>query len=119
MEFFTRAYKNYANFSGRDTRQEYWMFYLFYMIASIVLAVIDEILGTGGLFAGLFALGSLVPSLAIAARRLHDIDKSGWWQLILLIPIIGVIVLIVFLATKGNEGANRFGPARVSTIEVG
>jgi len=118
MEFFTRAYKNYANFSGRDTRQEYWMFYLFYMIAYIVLAVIDGILGTGGLLGGLFALGSLVPSVAIAARRLHDIDKSGWWQLILLIPIIGVIVLIVFLATKGNEGANRFGPARVSTVEV-
>lgn len=109
MEFFLRAYKNYANFQGRDTRQQYWMFYLFYMIASIILNILDGIIGTDGLLAGVFAFASLVPAIAIATRRLHDIGKSGWWQLIILIPLIGAIVLIVFLAKQGMMGDNQFG----------
>lgn len=109
MEFFIRAYKNYANFNGRDTRQQYWMFYLFYIIAYIVLNIVDAVLGTGGLLSGIFALASFVPAIAIAARRLHDINKSGWWQLLVLIPIIGAIVLIVFLVKQGEDGENRFG----------
>lgn len=111
MEFFIGAYKKYADFSGRAKREEYWMFYLFYVIAFIVLSVIDGVVGTNGLLGGVFALASIIPSIAIAARRLHDIDKSGWWQLILLIPIVGAIVLIVFLATRGAVGDNRFGAA--------
>ena len=110
MEFFLRAYKNYANFSGRDTRQQYWMFYLFYMIASILLGFIDGFVGLNGMIAGIFALATFIPSIAIATRRLHDINKSGWWQLIMLIPIIGFIVLLVFLASKGTPGENKFGP---------
>ena len=109
MEFFIRAYKNYANFNGRDTRQQFWMFYLFYMIAYIVLSVIDAVIGTGGLLGGIFALATLVPSIAIATRRLHDIGKSGWWQLLGLIPLIGAIVLIVFFAKQGIIGDNQFG----------
>ena len=109
MEFFIRAYKNYANFNGRDTRQQYWMFYLFYMIAYIVLSVIDGIIGTGGLLGGIFALATFIPSIAIATRRLHDVGKSGWWQLIILIPLVGVIVLIVFLAKQGVMNDNQFG----------
>jgi len=119
MEFFKRAYKNYANFQGRDTREQYWMFYLFYMIIIIVLSVIDELIGTDGLFSSLFLLASIIPSIAITTRRLHDIGKSGWWQLILLVPIIGAIVIIVFLAKKGMIGDNQFGvdpQAQVSTI---
>jgi len=109
MEFFLRAYKNYANFQGRDTRQEYWMFYVFYVITYIGLLVIDIVIFGTIALSGLFALASIVPSFAIATRRLHDVDKSGWWQLILLIPLIGPIVLIIFLAKKGTFGANRFG----------
>lgn len=109
MDFFIAAYKQYADFTGRDNRQRYWYFYLFYVIFYIVLSAIDSILGTEGSLSSLFALASIVPSLAIGARRLHDTDRSGWWQLILLIPIIGVIILIVFLAQKGSEGENRFG----------
>lgn len=109
MEFFIRAYKNYANFSGRDTKQQYWMFYLFYMIAYIILSVIDGVIGTGGLLGGIFALATFIPSIAIATRRLHDIGKSGWWQLIALIPLIGVIVLIVFMVKQGMMGDNQFG----------
>jgi len=115
MEFFIRAYKNYANFNGRDTRQEYWMFYLFYLITAFVVGFIEGLLGTGGIFGALFILASLIPSIAIATRRLHDIDKSGWWQLIVFIPILGVIVLLVFLATKGDLGDNRFGSATLAS----
>lgn len=116
MEHFIAAYKQYADFQGRANRQKYWMFYLFYMIAYIVLSIIDAIIGTEGLLGGIFALGSLVPSLAIGARRLHDIDKSGWWQLLILIPIIGAIVLLVFFVTKGTNGDNRFGPDPLSGL---
>lgn len=109
MEFFIRAYKNYANFNGRDTRQQYWMFYLFYIIVYIVLSVIDSVVGADGLLGGIFALATLIPSIAIGTRRLHDIGKSGWWQLILLVPLIGAIILIVFFAKQGMIGDNQFG----------
>ena len=85
------------------------MFYLFYIIFAIVIGIVDGLLGTGGLLGVIYALGSLIPSIAIAARRLHDIGKSGWWQLIVLIPIIGIIVLLVFLVTKGQFGENEYG----------
>ncbi|WP_457743696.1 DUF805 domain-containing protein [Sulfurimonas sp.] len=109
MDYFIDAYKNYANFSGRATRQQYWMFYLIYMLAYILLVVADMMIQTGGLLSGLFALGSFIPSIAIAARRLHDTNRSGWWQLLLFIPIIGALVLLFFLVSKGTEGENRFG----------
>lgn len=115
IDFFLRAYRNYVNFQGRDTRQQYWMFYLFYMIAYIVLSVIDAVIGTGGILGGIFALGSLLPSIAIATRRLHDTNRSGWWQLLVLIPLIGAIVLIIFLAQKGTMGDNKFGKDPLNT----
>lgn len=108
MEHFINAYKRYADFTGRARRQEYWMFYLFYVIAYILLSIIDVVLGVN-ILTLIFALGSLVPSIAIAARRLHDTNRSGWWQLIALIPILGALVLLYFLVTKGTEGENRFG----------
>ena len=109
MEFFIRAYKNYANFSDRDTRQQYWMFYLFYMIFALVLGFVDGLIGTGGLLGGVFVFVSIIPTITMATRRLHDIGKSGWWQLIILIPIIGAIILLVFLIKQGNFGDNKFG----------
>ncbi|WP_372965912.1 DUF805 domain-containing protein [Marinobacter sp.] len=107
MEHFLDAFRNYANFNGRATRQQYWMFILFYIIFYIVLSVIDGIIGTF-LLSSIFSLVMLVPSIAYATRRLHDTDRSGWWQLIALIPIIGTIVLIVFLAQKSSDG-QKFG----------
>jgi len=115
MEYFIGAYKKYADFTGRARRKEYWMFYLFYVLAIIALAIIDGIIGSLspemglGILSGLFILGSIVPFIALAARRLHDINKSGWWQLISFIPLVGPIVMLVFTVIKGNEGENRFG----------
>ena len=108
MRFFIEAYKQYAVFQGRVNRQRYWMFVLFYTIIAIALSVIGILVSTG-LLAGLFALASLLPAIAITARRLHDTGKSGWWQLISLIPLIGGIVLIYFLVKQGMHGENQFG----------
>ena len=102
MEYFIDAFKNYANFDGRATRTQYWMYILVYVIIAVILAVLDNVLGTG--FLGLvFSLVMLVPSISIAARRLHDMGRSGWWQLIVLIPLVGSIVLLVFLVQPTRE----------------
>jgi len=109
MDYFLDAYRQFANFQGRASRKQYWMFYLFYVISYIFFAIFDGLLRTDGLFMALFALISLLPNIAIVTRRLHDIDKSGWWQLLIFIPIIGAIVLLVFLVMKGTATENRFG----------
>ena len=107
MEYFTGALKKYADFTGRARRKEYWMFVLFYLIFYIVLSVIDSFIGTM-ILSGLFSLALLVPSISIAARRLHDTGRTGWWQLIALIPLLGTIVLIVFLAQDSHD-ENKYG----------
>ena len=86
------CFSKYADFSGRAIRSEYWWFALFCVIGGVVVQSISHILGI------LFSLGTLLPIIAAAARRLHDTNRSGWWQLISLIPIVGWIVLIIFLA---------------------
>ena len=108
MEYFTDALKKYAQFSGRATRQEYWMYVLFYFIIYIACIVVDSVIGTF-IFTAVCALGLLVPSISIATRRLHDTGRTGWWQLIALIPLVGAIVLLVFLVLfKGAHKARHF-----------
>ena len=107
FDYVKKVYREYANFEGRARRQEFWYFTLFFVIVSFVLSIIDGIIGMQ-ILSAIFTLGSLVPSLAVGARRLHDIDKSGWWQVIGLIPLIGLI-MIWFYAQKGTDGANSFG----------
>ncbi len=103
---------NYAKFTGRGSRSEYWWFILAYILAGIAASVVDRLIGRT-IFDTLISLGAIVPTLAVASRRLHDTDRSGWWQLLGLIPLIGVIVLVVWLAAEGTPGANRFGPEPV------
>lgn len=103
MEHFIGALKKYADFTGRARRQEYWMFILVYMIINIVLSFLGL-----DIVSGIVGLGLLIPSLSIAARRLHDTGRSGWWQLIVLIPLIGLIVLIIFLAQDSHD-ENDYG----------
>ena len=107
MDYFIGALKKYADFTGRARRKEYWMFFLFYMIFYIGLIVIDVVLGMG-FIAMIFTFALFIPSISIATRRLHDTGRSGWWQLILFIPVIGLIILIVFLSQDGHD-ENDYG----------
>ncbi len=113
MNWFLVVVKNYTGFEGRAQRQEYWMFYLFYVIFYAVAAVIDNFLAAilgFPILTIVFALGLLLPSLAVTIRRLHDIGKSGWWIFISLVPVIGTIWLLVLLCTDSIAGENEFGP---------
>jgi uncharacterized membrane protein YhaH (DUF805 family) len=117
MNWYVQVLKKYADFSGRATRKEYWLFVLFNVLISVVLSVIDFMIGTYsasigmGLLGGIYACAVLIPAIAVTVRRLHDTDRSGWWFLIVLIPIIGAIVLLVFMIIDGTPGPNRFGPS--------
>lgn len=127
---FTQAvssgYRKYVTFGGRASRSEYWWWVLFIILSSIVVGIVESALGLGsgtvtelegGLsasYAGgplsiIWSLVNLLPGIAVGVRRLHDTDRSGWWLLIGLVPLIGAIVLLVFFCTKGTAGPNRFG----------
>jgi uncharacterized membrane protein YhaH (DUF805 family) len=116
VSWYLEVLKKYAVFNGRARRMEYWYFVLFNIIVLIVLSLIDVLLGTFnivrgvGLLSGIYSLAVLIPTLAVTIRRLHDIDRTGWWILINLIPLIGTIVLLVFELTPGTPGSNRYGP---------
>ena len=100
---------NYATFSGRARRAEYWYFVLAYVLAFVVAAVVDAALGAQVLEI-IVVLASIVPALAVSVRRLHDTDRSGWWLLIGLIPF-GSIVVLVFTCLDSQVGGNRYGPS--------
>ncbi|MDV6167570.1 DUF805 domain-containing protein [Flavobacterium sp. DG1-102-2] len=99
---------NYANFSGRARRSEYWYYALCNFLISLVLQVVDYFIGFG-LLGGIYGLAVLVPGLAVFVRRLHDVNKSGWFILLLLLPVIGWIWLLVLLFTEGTVGPNQYG----------
>ena len=112
------VFENYANFNGRARRAEYWYFALgcflllipFYIIGIIGVAIQSQILSFTGL--GLYflaAIALIVPSLAVAVRRLHDLNKSGWYYFIGLIPFVGSIILLVWFFTDGNRFTNDYG----------
>jgi len=103
-------YKNYFDFSGRASRSEYWWAYLGVIILFFVLGLLGGLLGEAGMIVlGLFYLAIIIPSISIGVRRLHDLDKSGWWYLLCLVPIVSLILLVWF-CMKGTTGPNRFGP---------
>jgi uncharacterized membrane protein YhaH (DUF805 family) len=115
MTWYLEVLRKYAVFSGRARRKEYWFFLLFNLLIMFGLAFIDVAFGFyneelgAGLLSGLYALAVLLPSLGVSIRRLHDTDRSGWWLLLLLVPLVGSIVLIIFFALDGTPGKNRFG----------
>jgi uncharacterized membrane protein YhaH (DUF805 family) len=122
MNWYVEVLKKYAVFSGRARRKEYWMFFLFNLIITFVLILIDSLMGTIspqsglGLLSGLYSLAVLIPSIAVTIRRLHDTGRSGWWILIGLVPVIGGIVLLVFMVLDSEPGANQYGPNPKATI---
>ena len=115
MNYFLEVMSKYANFSGRARRSEYWYFVLFYSIFLIVAMLVDNTMGFTiynlpyGACYILYVLVTLIPSFSVTVRRLHDIDKSGWFLLISLIPIIGGIWLLVLLCTDSDNGLNKYG----------
>jgi uncharacterized membrane protein YhaH (DUF805 family) len=117
MDFFTAiktVFAKYATFSGRAPRAEFWFFCLFTFLGGLITAVLDAALFPEQQLLSplntIFTLVTLVPAISCTARRLHDIDKSGWWQLLWFLPIIGWIIVIVWMCTNSTPGDNRFGP---------
>lgn len=108
MEWYLVVLKKYAVFSGRARRKEYWMFSLFSLIIIFALGFIEGLLGSPGVVGILYSLAILIPSIAVSVRRLHDTGRSGWWLLIVLVPLIGAIVFLVFMVQEGKED-NDFG----------
>jgi uncharacterized membrane protein YhaH (DUF805 family) len=110
-EAVTSVFSKYAIFKGRARRSEFWWFTLFSFVASVVLGFVDGLLFGHEILSAIFALGTFIPVLAVTVRRLHDIDRSGWWILIGLVPLIGWIILIYWYTREGTPGLNQFGPA--------
>ena len=115
MNWYFEVLKKYAVFSGRARRKEYWYFFLFNIIIQSVLAFVDSATGNFDPEVGMgprgtiYILAVLIPGIAVTVRRLHDIGRSAWYLLVLLVPLIGVIVLLVFLAQDGKPGQNQYG----------
>ena len=114
MDFFESiksCFSRYATFSGRAARSEYWWWVLFVVLGSVATAMV------GNTVSALFSLGTLLPFLAVAARRLHDIGKSGWWQLVGFIPLLGWIVMI-YWTVQPSEGPNAHGNGPASSADA-
>ncbi|RUO23005.1 DUF805 domain-containing protein [Aliidiomarina minuta] len=115
MKWFLKVVQNYAVFQGRARRKEYWMFALFYAIFYVLAIVLDGVLGTLhaetgiGLITTIYLLALLIPSLAVLVRRLHDTNRSGWMALLMLIPLIGSIIIFIFMLLDGTQGENDYG----------
>lgn len=119
MEWYLKAVRNYVNFKGRAQRKEYWFYLLFYILFAIAVVLVESFLGlsdlsdpeggTGPLYL-FYTVAFLLPSIAVAIRRLHDTGRTGWWLLLAFIPLIGAIVLIVFYCLDSEPGDNKYGP---------
>lgn len=110
MGWYLKVLNNYAGFEGRAQRKEYWMFILINMIISIILSAIQRMADIGTIISGLYSLAVLLPTIAVTARRLHDTGRSGWMQLLGLIPLVGWIIVLVFVCQDSQLGENRYGP---------
>lgn len=112
MSWYFRVLYRYAVFRGRATRSEYWWFVLFHVIVTLVLALVEDANRLSDAyppFTSIYSILVLTPGIAVTVRRLHDTDRSGWWALLELVPVAGLLV-IFFLVQDSDEAANRFGP---------
>ena len=115
MKYYILAFKQAFNFKGRANRPEFWYFNLFYIIIFIICSLIDtQVLGTSmsetGLIGGIYTLISIIPSLSVTIRRLHDVNKSGW-NLLWSLTVIGYLYVLYLAIKKGNDGPNNYGEA--------
>jgi uncharacterized membrane protein YhaH (DUF805 family) len=118
--YYLKVLKQYVDFEGRARRSEFWFFQLFNFLINLGLIFLIFLTGNkhsplNGL-SFIYSLAVFLPSLAVSVRRLHDIDRSGWWLLIAFIPFVGAIVLLIFDFTEGTSGPNNFGadPKRIN-----
>lgn len=109
MNWYLEVLKNYAVFSGRARRTEYWMFFLFNFIIAFAIGIVEGILGGPGFIGMLYGLAVLIPGIAVSVRRLHDTGRSGLWLLISFVPLVGLIVLLVFMVQDSVPGQNQYG----------
>ena len=128
MSWYIKVLKNYAVFSGRARRKEYWWFSLFNFIFALVLELINffiiashihGLIDSLILLSIIYNLAVIVPSIAVAVRRLHDTNRSGWWCFIGLVPVVGSIILLVFFALDSQPGENRYGPNPKAELATG
>ncbi len=111
MNWYLTVLKQYATFSGRARRKEYWMFTLINMIIMLAIYITATVLEAPilGIIFLIYVLALFIPNLAVTVRRLHDTNRSGWWFFISLVPFVGGIVLFIFLVIEGTNGENQFG----------
>lgn len=129
IEWYKKVvFENYSNFKGRARRSEYWYFALANGLISILFIIIGAVIGgvlgdaitgliIGYVLFGLYTLATLLPTLAVIARRLHDVGKSGWFYLVAFIPVVGGIWILILFCTEGNHGPNQYGPDPKNEIE--
>lgn len=113
MNYYIECFKKYAEFSGRARRKEYWMFVLFNFLIGLAINLILSLIGLPNIaliVGGLYNLVALLPGLGVLVRRLHDTGRSGWWFLISLIPLVGIVVLLIFACCDSQPGNNAYGP---------
>ena len=120
----TSAFSKYVTFSGRAARSEFWYFALFCFVGGLFLSGLDAILfgwmsGDVRVLGAIFSLVTVLPSISVAVRRLHDTERSGWWWWLVLIPIVGWIILIIWYATEGTKGDNDYGADPLSGSDGG
>ncbi len=119
LDYFKKVWINYAEFDGRARRSEYWYYVLFLMLAFLLLgffsAVIGGLFGENAAFLGMIPIGllglaSIIPSIAVAVRRLHDTGRNRWWYLVTFIPAVGGFILLILMCLDGEIGSNQYGP---------
>ena len=123
MNWYFEALKMYAVFQGRARRKEYWYFILFNIIVSTALAFLDRMTGTFvadtgfGILSAIYTLAVIIPGIAVSVRRLHDTNRSGWWFLITIVPILGFFVFLYFMVLNSDQETNKYGPSPKIIVE--
>ena len=110
MDWYLQVLKKYAACKGQARRKEYWVFILVNTIISIFIGIIGAVTGIREILSGLYTLAVIIPGTAVAIRRLHDTGRSGWWQFLIFVPIIGWILLLIWLFKDSDAGDNKYGP---------
>lgn len=105
VEAYKRFLRNYTNFSGRSTRSDYW----YVVLANFLIGFVIGFIGGPPIIGMIYSLVVLIPGIAVFIRRMHDINKSGWWWFISLVPLVGTIILLVFMCTDSVNENNKYG----------